>query len=143
MYDCLGIKVFPWKLCQSKNGVCDESPPKRWTVAETFAWRLNGSVWLELAESAVERVVLLQLLSIHDGAVGVTNLGAMLLWSWSIIPPPPPKKKKKKKKHNYEDLKVFCTSGLKLVILAWMADELWCGQTQNEVNLDLDLKFDL
>ena len=40
MYDCLGIKVFPWKLCQSKNGVCDESPPKRWTVAETFAWRL-------------------------------------------------------------------------------------------------------
>ena len=40
MYDCLGIKVFPRKLCQSKNGVCDESPPKRWTVAETFAWRL-------------------------------------------------------------------------------------------------------
>ena len=26
------------------------------------------------------RVVLLQLLSIHDGAVGVTNLGVMLLW---------------------------------------------------------------
>ena len=43
MYDCLGIKVFPWKLCQSKNGVCDESPPKRWTVADTFAWRLPGS----------------------------------------------------------------------------------------------------
>ena len=41
MYDCLGIKVLPWKLCQSKNGVCDESPPKRWTVAETFAWRLS------------------------------------------------------------------------------------------------------
>ena len=35
-----GYKVFPWKLCQSKNGVCDESPPKRRTVAETFAWRL-------------------------------------------------------------------------------------------------------
>ena len=44
MYDCLGIKVFPWKLCQSKNGVCDESPPKRWTVAETFALRLNVHV---------------------------------------------------------------------------------------------------
>ena len=35
-----GYKVFPWKLCQSKNSVCDESPPKRRTVAETFAWRL-------------------------------------------------------------------------------------------------------
>ena len=33
-------KVFLWKLCQSKNGICDESPPKRWTVAETFTWRL-------------------------------------------------------------------------------------------------------
>ena len=40
----------------------------------------NGSVWFELAESAPERVVLLQLLSIHDGAVGVTNLGVTLLW---------------------------------------------------------------
>ena len=36
-----GYKVFPWKLCQSKNSVCDESPPKRRTVAETFAWRLD------------------------------------------------------------------------------------------------------
>ena len=41
VYDCLGIKVFPWKLYQSENGVCDESSPKRWTVAETFAWRLG------------------------------------------------------------------------------------------------------
>ena len=40
----------------------------------------NGSVWLELAESAAGRVVLLQLLYIHDGAVGVTNLDVMLLW---------------------------------------------------------------
>ena len=48
MYDCLGIKVFPWKLCQSKNGVCDESPPKRWTVAETFAWRLRFTMALGL-----------------------------------------------------------------------------------------------
>ena len=38
-----GYKVFLWKLCQSKNGVCDESPPKRRTVAETFAWRLQQS----------------------------------------------------------------------------------------------------
>ena len=35
-----GYKVYSWKLCQSKNGVYDESPPKRQTVAETFAWRL-------------------------------------------------------------------------------------------------------
>ena len=40
----------------------------------------NRSVWLELAESATRRVVLLQLLSIHDEAVSVTNLGVMLLW---------------------------------------------------------------
>ena len=39
-----GYKVFSWKLCQSKNGVCDESPPKRRTVAETFAWRLGKFV---------------------------------------------------------------------------------------------------
>ena len=42
----------------------------------------NESVWLELAESAVGRVVLLQLLSIHDGAVGVTNLDVMFLCHW-------------------------------------------------------------
>ena len=41
---------------------------------------LNGSAWLELAESAVGRVVLLQLLSVHDGAVDVTNLDVVLLW---------------------------------------------------------------
>ena len=41
----------------------------------------NGSVWFELAESAVGRVVLLQLLSMRNGAVGVTNLGVMLLWA--------------------------------------------------------------
>ena len=38
---------------------------------------------------------------------------------------------------------VFCTSGPNLVILAWMGDELWCGQAQNGVNFDSDLKFDL
>ena len=38
---------------------------------------------------------------------------------------------------------VFCTSGPNLVILAWMGDELWCGQAQNGVNFDFDLKFDL
>ena len=54
----------------------------------SFVLILNGSVWLELAESAVGRVVLLQLLSIHDGAVGVTNLGVMLLWSCGPVPGP-------------------------------------------------------
>ena len=37
----------------------------------------------------------------------------------------------------------FCTSDPKLVILAWMGDELWCRQAQNGVNFDFDLKFDL
>ena len=37
----------------------------------------------------------------------------------------------------------FCTSGPNLVILTWMGDELWCGQAQNGVNFDFDLKFDL
>ena len=46
----------------------------------SFMLILNGSVWLELAKSAARRVVLLQLLSIHDRAVGVTNLDVMLLW---------------------------------------------------------------
>ena len=39
--------------------------------------------------------------------------------------------------------KVVCTSGPNLVTLAWMGDELWCRQAQNEVNLHFDLKFDL
>ena len=30
---------------------------------------------------------------------------------------------------------VFCTPGANLVILAWMGDELWCGQAQYGVNL--------
>ena len=49
-------------------------------LSEFFQYSFwNGSVWFEPAESAVGRVVLLQLLSIHDGAVGVTNLDVMLL----------------------------------------------------------------
>ena len=40
-------------------------------------------------------------------------------------------------------INVFCTSGPNLLILAWMGDELWCGQAQHEVNFDFDLKFDL
>ena len=39
--------------------------------------------------------------------------------------------------------KVCCTSGPILVILAWMGDELWCGQAQNGVNLDFQVKFDI
>ena len=38
---------------------------------------------------------------------------------------------------------VFLTSGPKLAILAWMGDELWCGQAQTGVNFDFDLIFDL
>ena len=30
--------------------------------------------------------------------------------------------------------KIFSTYGPNLVILAWMGNELWCGQAQNEVN---------
>ena len=35
---------------------------------------------------------------------------------------------------------VFCTSAPNSVILAWMDDELWCGQAQNGVNFDFDLE---
>ena len=31
----------------------------------------------------------------------------------------------------------------KFVVLAWMDDELWCGQAQNGVNLDFQVKFNL
>ena len=36
-----------------------------------------------------------------------------------------------------------CISGLNLVILAWMGDKLLYRQTQNGINLDLQVKFDL
>ena len=36
---------------------------------------------------------------------------------------------------------LFCTSGLKLVVLAWTG-ELLCGQAQNGVNFDFEVKFD-
>ena len=39
--------------------------------------------------------------------------------------------------------KVFCTSGLNLVVLAWTGDELSRGQAQNGVNFDFEVKFDL
>ena len=39
--------------------------------------------------------------------------------------------------------KLFCTSGPNLVILAWIGNELWCGNTQNGVNSDFGVKFDL
>ena len=38
---------------------------------------------------------------------------------------------------------VLCTSGLNLVILAWMADELWCRQAPKGVNMDIYVKFDI
>ena len=39
--------------------------------------------------------------------------------------------------------KVFSTSGLNLVALAWTGDELLCRKTQNGVNFDFEVKFDL
>ena len=39
--------------------------------------------------------------------------------------------------------KLFCTSGPNLVVLAWMGDELLCGQAQHGVNFDFEVKFDL
>ena len=39
--------------------------------------------------------------------------------------------------------KLFCTAGQNLVTLAWMGDDSWCGQAQNRVNLDFQVKFDL
>ena len=42
---------------------------------------IMGSAWSGVAESAARRVVLLQLLSIHGGAVGIKDLDVMLLCS--------------------------------------------------------------
>ena len=38
---------------------------------------------------------------------------------------------------------LFYTSGINLVILASTDGELWCGQAQNGINLDFEVKFDL
>ena len=42
----------------------------------------TGSVKSKVAESPAGKVVLLHLLSIHDGAVGMMDLDVMLLWLW-------------------------------------------------------------
>ena len=39
--------------------------------------------------------------------------------------------------------KVFSTSDPNLLALAWTGDELSCGQAQNGVNFDFEVKFDL
>ena len=39
--------------------------------------------------------------------------------------------------------KVLSTSGPNLVVLAWTGDKLLCGQAQNGVNFDFEVKFDL
>ena len=39
--------------------------------------------------------------------------------------------------------RVVCTSDPNLMVLAWMGDELRCGQTQHGVNLDFRVKSDL
>ena len=46
----------------------------------SFALILKRKCLVGASRSAAGRVVLLQLLSIHGGAVGVTNLDVMLLW---------------------------------------------------------------
>ena len=80
----------------------------------------------------------------------------------SLAAPPPKKKKTKKQKKTKKNkqtnkqtkppkkttqktkktigiiTKLFCTSGTNLVVLAWMGEE--CGQAQNGVNLDLNMK---
>ena len=53
----------------------------------------------------------------------------------SPTPNPDPQQKTKTKKIRILT-KVLCTSGPNLVILAWMADELWCGQAQKGANMD-------
>ena len=61
--------------------MCGNKWSSYWVFSNTHSCSFpTGSVWLELAESAADRVVLLQLLSMHDGAVSGTNLGVMLLW---------------------------------------------------------------
>ena len=44
---------------------------------------------------------------------------------------------------NNRGLKVFCSSGPNLVVLAGTGQELLCGQAQNGVNFDFEVKFDL
>ena len=39
--------------------------------------------------------------------------------------------------------KVFCTSGLNFMVLAWTGDELSHGQAQNGVNFDFEVKINL
>ena len=39
--------------------------------------------------------------------------------------------------------KLLCTSGQNFLILAWMGNELWCGQAQNGVNYDFRLNLTL
>ena len=55
-----GYKVFFRKLCQSKNVICDESPPKRWTVVETFAWRLVDGLVQDCSISSAIAMEILQ-----------------------------------------------------------------------------------
>ena len=38
---------------------------------------------------------------------------------------------------------VFCISGPNLVFLAWIGDELLCGQTQNRVSFVFEVQSDL
>ena len=54
------------------------------------------------------------------------------------MPPPPQKRNKTKKRIS---IKMFCTLGPNLAILALAGHGLWCGQIQNGVNLYFLGKF--
>ena len=89
---------------------------------------------LKVASLKIDR-----LLSIHTGNV--------LLKFGSDIQSQPKVRFWKQKKSTLKKCgiltKVFCTSGPNLVVLAWTGDDLLCGQAQNGVNFDFDVKFDL
>ena len=55
--------------------------------------------------------------------------------------PPPPPQKNQKTKNNRDLNQAISTSDPNLVILAWMGNELWCGQAQYGVNVTF--KFNL
>ena len=74
---CINSKHH-WKICGNERS--------SYLIFSNVHWCSfsNGSVCLELAGSAAVRVILLQVVSIHDGAVGVKNLSVMLLWNKAV-----------------------------------------------------------
>ena len=67
-------KQHRWKICGNERSNCR-------ILSNTYWCSLpNGSIWLEVAESAAGRMVLLQILSIHGGTVGMKDLDVMHQW---------------------------------------------------------------